>query len=257
MNDAVAISRRKARSCPCRQQYGLEVNGAGRWLEEKHGARSRRGWRKLHLALNADCGEIIAQVMTDQHTGDASQVEPLLDRIDVPVGQLTADRACDGKPTYDAVIKHSADAAVVIPPRANALDRSETQIASQRDRHIAAINTNGRMNWQAATGYGKRSLVETNRPIQIHHRTPAEGDRSGLSRRKWPLPAPPSIAYLPAHARNPSAATQPLPSDPHQRSYSGRRAIHAPTPPAAANGSAQCLCDDLMAETDTDHRRDS
>jgi hypothetical protein len=32
---------------------GLQVYGAGQWLEEKHGARSRRGWRKLHLALDA------------------------------------------------------------------------------------------------------------------------------------------------------------------------------------------------------------
>ena len=32
---------------------GLKVYGAGQWLEEKHGAKSRRGWRKLHLALDA------------------------------------------------------------------------------------------------------------------------------------------------------------------------------------------------------------
>ncbi|CCV09553.1 hypothetical protein MESS2_p60019 [Mesorhizobium metallidurans STM 2683] len=50
---------------------GLEIHGAGQWLEEKHGARSRRSWRKLHLALDADSGEIIAHVMTDQDTGDA------------------------------------------------------------------------------------------------------------------------------------------------------------------------------------------
>ena len=27
---------------------GLKIYGAGKWLEEKHGAKSRRGWRKLH-----------------------------------------------------------------------------------------------------------------------------------------------------------------------------------------------------------------
>ncbi|WP_137134195.1 IS5 family transposase [Rhizobium sp. FKY42] len=118
---------------------GLQVYGAGQWLEEKHGAKSRRGWRKLHLALDADSGDIIAQVMTDQDAGDASQVEP----------------------TYDAVINHSPDAAVVIPPRANAVDRQDADLSSQRDRHIATINADGRMQWQAATGYGKRSLVET------------------------------------------------------------------------------------------------
>ena len=57
---------------------GLEVYGAGQWLEEKHGAKSRRQWRKLHLALDADSGEIIAHVMTDQDAGDATQVEALL-----------------------------------------------------------------------------------------------------------------------------------------------------------------------------------
>jgi hypothetical protein len=61
---------------------GLKIYGAGQWLEEKHGAKTRRGWRKLHLALDADSGEIIAHTMTDQDTGDASQVGPLLDQID-------------------------------------------------------------------------------------------------------------------------------------------------------------------------------
>lgn len=42
---------------------GLKVYGAGQWLEDKHGARTRRTWRKLHLALDADSGEIIAHCL--------------------------------------------------------------------------------------------------------------------------------------------------------------------------------------------------
>jgi hypothetical protein len=106
---------------------GLQVYGAGQWLEEKHGARTRRGWRKLHLALDADSGEIVAHVMTEQDTGDASQVDPLLAQIAVPIGQFTADGAYDGKPTYDTVTSHSVGAMVVIPPRANAVERSDTE----------------------------------------------------------------------------------------------------------------------------------
>lgn len=93
--------------------------------------------------------------------GDASQVKPLLDQINMPIGQFTADGAYDSEPTYDAVTRHSADAAVVIPPRANAVDRKDADPSRQRDRHIAAINAVGRMKWQAETGYAKRSLVET------------------------------------------------------------------------------------------------
>jgi transposase len=139
----------------------LEIYGAGQWLEEKHGAKSRRNWRKFHLVLDADSGDIIAHVMTDHDAGDASQVEELLDQIDAPIGQFTADGAYDGCSTYDAVAWHSAGATVVIPPRANAVKRPDADLSSQRDRHIAAINADGRMKWQAATPYGKRSLVET------------------------------------------------------------------------------------------------
>lgn len=74
---------------------------------------------------------------------------------------FTADGAYDGGPTYELVTRHSAGVAVVIPPRANALEWPGSHPPGQRDRHIAAINADGRMKWQAATGYGKRSLVET------------------------------------------------------------------------------------------------
>jgi hypothetical protein len=140
---------------------GLQIYGAGQWLEEKHGAKTRRGWRKLHLALDADSGEIIAHTMTDQDTGDASQVGPLLDQIDGPIGRFTADGAYDGKPTYDAIIGHGADAAIVIPPRVNAVEPNGDQPRGQRDQHIATIIRDGRMKWQASTGYGRRALVET------------------------------------------------------------------------------------------------
>ena len=35
---------------------GLQVFGAGQWLEAKHGLKSRRTWRKLHLAVDAASG---------------------------------------------------------------------------------------------------------------------------------------------------------------------------------------------------------
>jgi hypothetical protein len=158
-------NRRSVPDCPLHvlvDSTGLEIYGAGQWLEEKHGAKSPRRWRKLYLALDADSGEIIAHVMTDQNAGDASQVEALLDQIDNgSIGQFTADGAYDDNPTYNAITKHSAGAAVVIPPRANAVERPYTDLSCQRDRHIAAINADGRMQWQSATDYGKRSLVET------------------------------------------------------------------------------------------------
>jgi hypothetical protein len=85
---------------------GLQVYGAGQWLEAKHGAKSRRMWRKLHLAVDAANGMIVARTLTDQDADDPSQVGPLLDQFDDPIIQVTADGAYDGAPTYQTIAAH-------------------------------------------------------------------------------------------------------------------------------------------------------
>ena len=39
---------------------GLKIYGEGEWLDQKHGIRARRRWRKLHLGVDADTHEIAA-----------------------------------------------------------------------------------------------------------------------------------------------------------------------------------------------------
>jgi len=140
---------------------GLQVYGAGQWLEAKHGAKSRRKWRKLHLAVDAGSGMIVAQTLTDQDADDPSQVAPLLDQIDGRIARVTADGAYDGAPTYQTIAVHGDDIEVVIPPRSTAVPTDEPASPTQRDRHLAMIAERGRLAWQAATNYGRRSLVET------------------------------------------------------------------------------------------------
>ncbi len=140
---------------------GLQVYGAGQWLEAKHGAKSHRTWRKLHLAVDAADGMIVAQTLTDQDADDPSQVEPLLDQIDDPIGRVTADGAYDGAPTYQTITAYGDGIKVVIPPRSTAVPSGDPGLPTQRDRHLAMIAEQGRLSWQVATDYGQRSLVET------------------------------------------------------------------------------------------------
>jgi len=140
---------------------GLQVYGAGQWLEAKHGMKSRRTWRKLHLAVDAVSGMIVAQTLTDQDVDDPTQVAPLLDQIDDPIGRVTADGAYDGAPTYQTIAAYGDGIKVVIPPRSTAVPSGDPGVPTQRDRHLAMIAEQGRLSWQAATDYGQRSLVET------------------------------------------------------------------------------------------------
>ena len=142
---------------------GLKVFGAGEWRMAKHGGRDRRTWRKLHLAIDPDTGEVLASALTTTEEGDASLVGPLLDQIAAPIAAVMADGAYDGDPVYRAVADRAPAATVIIPPRATAVasQAAAAGTPTQRDRHIEMIAAKGRLGWQKAVGYGRRSLVET------------------------------------------------------------------------------------------------
>ena len=140
---------------------GLKLCGPGEWLVEKHGTRRRRSWRKLHLATDADTGRVVVTELTDKDADDGSQTGPLLDRIDGPVASFTADGAYDQEGVYAGVGERHPDAAVVVPPRSNAVPSEAAETApTQRDAHLRCIAERGRMGWQRASGYNWRALVE-------------------------------------------------------------------------------------------------
>jgi transposase len=140
---------------------GLKVFGAGEWQREKYGGTGHRAWRKLHLAVDPDTGEILASELTTTEDGDASQVGPLLDQILSPIASITADGAYDGEPVYRTIAERDPAAAVIIPPRSTAVPSNSAETApTQRDRHLQMIQARGRLGWQKAVNYGRRSLGE-------------------------------------------------------------------------------------------------
>jgi hypothetical protein len=162
---------------------GLRLCGPGGWLEEKHGSRRRRAWRVLHLATDADTGRIVASVLTDREADDGSQVGPLLDRVDGPVASFTGDGAFDREDVYAEVAARHPEAAVIVPPRANAVPSAAAETdPTQRDRHLQLIAERGRMGWQKASGYNFRALVEAD--ISRWKRVIGDGLRSRTDRRQ-------------------------------------------------------------------------
>jgi hypothetical protein len=116
-------------------------------------------WRKLRLAVDADTQEITAVELTPDDVGDVSALPDLMDRIESPIGSVTADGAHDGDTVYNEVLQRHPAARVIIPPRSTAVlsDAGTTQ----RDDHLRSIETHGRIEWQCHSGYDRRSLVET------------------------------------------------------------------------------------------------
>ena len=196
---------------------GLKVYGAGEWLQEKHGQKSRRSWRKLHLAVDADTGYIVASILTEQDADDPSQVGPLLDQIEHEIGQVTADGAYDGDPTYETIARRDPQIEVVIPPRATAQPSAQFETdPTTRDTHLLMIQSLGRLDWQEACGYGHsarwwKPRWAATRPSSGHGCVRATGGANVLRR---PLPWQCSTACWVPDARIPSAL-QPWRHKPH------------------------------------------
>ncbi len=140
---------------------GLKLRGAGEWLFEKHGTTKRRAWRKLHIGIDAESGEIVASDLTDKDVDDASHVEPLLEQLDVAPASFMADGAYDRIAVHDALIARNPHALFIVPPCKGVVPSPNAATSpTQRDQHVLDINAHGRSNWQKASGYNRRSKVE-------------------------------------------------------------------------------------------------
>src|SRR3954465_472254 len=162
---------------------GLRLTGPGEWLVEKHGTKTRRAWRKLHLGVDADTGRIEAVELTASETDDGSRVGPLLDQVEGAVASLTGDGAYDRADVYGAVAERHPAAAVVVPPRKDAVpsEAAETE-PTQRDGHLRCIAERGRLGWQKASGYDRRALAES--AISRYERVIGGALRSRTDRRR-------------------------------------------------------------------------
>ena len=140
---------------------GLKLCGAGEWLVEKHGTKARRSWRKLHIGMDADTGQIVAATLTTKEVDDGSQVGPLLDQVAASVASFTADGAYDQDSVSATVAERHPAAAIIVPPRSTAVpsETAETE-PTQRDRHLQFIAKRGRAAWQTTSRYTKRARVE-------------------------------------------------------------------------------------------------
>jgi hypothetical protein len=162
---------------------GLKLCGAGEGLVEKHGTKTRRFWRKLHIGMDAGTGEVVAAALTTNDMDDASQVGPLLEQLHRPVASFTGDGAYDPGNVYRVVTERDPAAAVVAPPRSTAVPSATAATdPAQRDRHLQDIAESGRIGWQKILGYNRRSRMET--AIGRYKHVIGDGLRSRKDRRR-------------------------------------------------------------------------
>ena len=138
---------------------GLKVYGEGEWKVRIHGWAKQRTWRKLHIAMDADTGEILASVSTSSNVSDKEALPNLLAQIEQEIAQLTADGGYDYASCYEVIAERKARA--VIPPRRTGRLHLQDERLRSRNKNLRCIKKVGRKKWKRQSRYHRRSLVET------------------------------------------------------------------------------------------------
>lgn len=163
---------------------GLKVYGPGEWQRKRFGERKMgkpcSAWKKLHLGIDPDDGEIVASDLTDHDVGDVTVLPDLLDQVEGRIKRFLGDGAYDGDPTYRLLNRRRQALPlpeVIVPPRGADLGLAKAEdLLRQRDRHVEMIRDKGRMAWQKSSGYNRRALVEAS--ISRYKRIVGPGLRS-------------------------------------------------------------------------------
>lgn len=127
---------------------GLKVFGEGEWKARKYGYSKRRTWHKVHLAMDANTGQICAALMTHQDVGDGEVLPELLDHIpaDTPIDVVGGDGAYDTRQCHAAIAARGATPS--IPPRDGAAPWSKRMPgAAWRNGAINVIGQSSRRDW--------------------------------------------------------------------------------------------------------------
>ncbi|MCA1628715.1 MAG: IS5 family transposase [Acidobacteria bacterium] len=140
---------------------GVKIHGEGEWKVRRYGWSKRRTWRKLHLGVDEQTGELAAAVVTTNDFGDGQVLADLLGQVSDELRQVTGDGGYDDRQCYDAIGERKARA--VIPPQQGARIWRHGNRGGERharDENLRYLRAHGRAKWKRDYEYHRRSLAE-------------------------------------------------------------------------------------------------
>lgn len=161
---------------------GLKVYGEGEWKVRKHGYSKRRTWRKVHVGMCVDTGQVVVSAITSNDVSDDEAMPVMMAALDgVKIGNVFGDGAYDTTDCRQFI--HDIGGKQVIPPKRTAKQQRKNPLPALKERddaiqRIKELGEEGRAKWKKEIGYHQRSLAETH---MFRHKT-ILGDR--LTARK-------------------------------------------------------------------------
>jgi hypothetical protein len=146
---------------------GIKVTNRGQWMNEKWNTQNRKGYLKIHIAVNIKTKEILALEVTDEKIHDSKMLKKLVDEVlkAVPPDEknivkklklVLADGAHDTNTNFGYLDKNGITPGIkvrknsIVSPKNNRLRNMEVRLQAK-----------DLLKWKKKRKYGQRWMAET------------------------------------------------------------------------------------------------
>jgi len=135
---------------------GIKVTNRGEWMRRKW--KARRGYLKVHLAVDVRSKQILSMKVTDEKVGDGRVLKPLVKKAQKhgEVKRALADGGYDSKENFNFLAEEGIDPAIKV--RKNSSKKARGCWARKIVVTQYLRNPEG---WKKKVGYGLRWMAET------------------------------------------------------------------------------------------------
>ena len=140
---------------------GIKITNRGQWMDEKWNTQNRKGYLKIHVAVNIKTKEILALEVTDEKVHDGKILKKLvnnvLDNQDMKkIKSVLADGAYDSNTNFKYLQEKKITTAIKV--RRNSI--VSTKNSRLRNREVR-LQTKDLLKWKKKRKYGHRWIAET------------------------------------------------------------------------------------------------
>ena len=134
---------------------GIKVTNRGEWIHKKW--KVKRGFIKMHIAVDTKTKQILAIEVTKEDVGDGRMFgRPIKGSANIAnVKQVIGDGAYDSRDNFLKAVKMDIDALIKVRKNAS------SKLKGCMPRRLAVLEQQGDDSWKRERGYGYRWIAES------------------------------------------------------------------------------------------------
>jgi DDE family transposase len=142
---------------------GIKVTNRGQWIRDKWNVKNKKGYLKIHVAVNIKTKKILSMKVTDEHAHDSKQLPELVDEIiesdsiTTAIGKIFGDGAHDNNDAF----RYLSDNGILPCIKAGKNAKVGWKKGNILRNLSVLAQKNDLQKWKDSVSYGQKWIAET------------------------------------------------------------------------------------------------